>query len=99
MTTKKSETTTGESDAANAQKKMNELYTAHQVHTLAHLIFQQITAGWSAAQPWAAQAGPTATTPMPGHPQATSWPTGAGMAQHGAASPNGAPQPLMYWYP
>ena len=47
MTTKKNESTTSGGDAASAQSKLNELYTAHQVHTLAQLIFQQIASGWS----------------------------------------------------
>lgn len=90
--TKKTETATGKADATDAQTKMNELYTAHQVHTLAHLIFQQIAAGWSVC-PWTSPAAGAVRSSMPGLTNVPGWP-GAGLN-----SQNGAPQPMVYWYP
>ena len=68
--TKKTETATGRGDAESAQSKMNELYTAHQVHTLAHLFFQHVAAGWRGARPWTAPGGgaPSRHPPQPHAP-------------------------------
>jgi hypothetical protein len=91
MTTKKSTSTKarGESSAsASAQHDLDRLYVAHQVHTMAHLLLQQIVAGrhWMAA-------GPT--------PVAGSFATGPTMPQHGHGMvvPTAAPAPFFYWYP
>jgi len=71
------------------QEKLNELYTAHQVHTLAQLIYQQIVARKSGGQPWTPSPGAGMSSPMNGQSSPSGW---TGSAQ-------GAPQPLMYWYP
>jgi len=66
------------------QEKLNELYTAHQVHTLAQLIYQQVAARRGGQQ-----------APMSGQPFQ------AGQSNPGGwtANAQGAPQPLIYWYP
>lgn len=90
--TKKTDSATGRADTSAAQSKTNEVYTAHQVHTLAHLIFRQIAAGWG-ARPWTSPGAAAVTSPMPGHAHAPGWPAG------GTAPQSGAPQPMVYWYP
>jgi hypothetical protein len=36
-------------EATPAQDSMNELYAAHQIHTLAHLVYRRLSEGWSTA--------------------------------------------------
>jgi len=88
--TKKSGTTAqaGGTGADLTQDKLNELYTAHQVHTLAQLIYQQIAARRGGGQPWTPNAGTGAPPTMNGQPFTNGWP----------GNVQGAPQPLMYWY-
>ena len=71
------------------QEKLNELYTAHQVHTLAQLIYQQIVARRSGGQPWTPSRGGGMSSPMNGQSSPSGW----------TGSAHGAPPPLMYWYP
>ena len=85
MTTKKSGAAKSAGGTEKTQKQLNELYTAHQVHTLAHLLYQQIAARRSGGQPWTNGIA----QPMDGCPGTPGW---MGSAQ-------GAPRPLMYWYP
>jgi hypothetical protein len=99
MTTNKNESTTRGGDAASAQSKMNELYTAHQVHTLAHLMFQQIASGWNGAPSWVTSVGAHAAAPVAGAPNLASWPSAAAVGQHHPPGVTTVPQPFMYWYP
>jgi hypothetical protein len=78
-----------ESGADVTQEKLNELYTAHQVHTLAQMIYQQIAARRSGGPAWGPNPGAGIPSPMNGRPFAGGSP---GNAQ-------GLPHPLMYWYP
>lgn len=89
--TKKSENApaTGASGADAAQSKINELYTAHQVHTLAQLLYRQIVARRSAGPAWTPGNGVGTPSPMNGRPFTSGW----------TGSHPGMPQPLMYWYP
>ncbi len=95
--TKKSATTapkggtgTGQGTGTDmTQEKLNELYTAHQVHTLAQLIYQQVAARRGGGNPWAQTQGTGMASPMSGQPNASGW----------TANAQGAPQPLIYWYP
>ena len=90
MTNKKTGTTTqtGKTEADPTQSKLNELYTAHQVHTLAHLIYQQIATRRIGSHPWTANGGTGRSSAMNSQPFTGGW---TGSAQ-------GTPQPLMYWY-
>lgn len=96
MTKKTQQATGAPGDAASAQRQMNELYTAHQVHTLAQLLLQQITANRPDPSTWAMSTG----TPTAGGPGIR--PDGVGapgyFVQTGGAFPV-APQPILYWYP
>jgi hypothetical protein len=91
---KKTTTTTGVSGGtANAQDPLQTLYMAHQVHTLAQLVYQQVAAGQQPPMgPWAPPAGPVFTAPQvtPGWGGAYQVPG----TVPGPHSPN-----LLYWYP
>ncbi|MCP3982347.1 MAG: hypothetical protein GY716_23845 [bacterium] len=57
--TRKSATKTTRDDAAGADQGLNSLYTAHQVHTLAQLLYRELAmrtqaAGWNPQQPFGA---------------------------------------------
>ena len=89
MTKKSGNTTqTGGTGADQTQDKLNELYTAHQVHTLAQWIFQQIAARRSGGGTWAPNTGTGMPSPMNGQPF-TSGSTG---------NAQGVLQPMLYWY-
>lgn len=99
MTTRKNETTKGSvaTDATSPQDRMNEVYTAHQVHTLAHLVYQQLTAGSPPMQPpWAPGAESFVPQQFAG---ANGQGPGSGWPSAGVAASPCAPQPLIYWYP
>ena len=84
------------------QEKLNELYTAHQVHTLAQLIYQQVAARRGGGNPWAQSPGAGMPFPMSGQQAPMSGqPFQAGQSNPGGwtANAQGAPQPLIYWYP
>lgn len=74
-------------DSATTQDNMNLLYTAHQVHTLAQLVYRQMAGGWQGQAPWAAPAA------RAGFPAA-----GPMIAGSAATLPSGPPA-LFYWYP
>lgn len=82
-------------DPTVAQENLNTLYTAHQVHTLAQMLFQQLAA-WQVRGPWSSPAGAVFAQPlaMPG----MAWPA-PGPAYHPQGFVQGAPQALVYWYP
>jgi len=88
--TKKSENTSqaGEAGTDPTQAKLNELYIAHQVHTLAQLIYQQIAARRSSGPNWSPNATAGMPSPTNGQPFTNGW----------TANVQGAPQPLFYWY-
>jgi hypothetical protein len=84
---------TGE-DQPQASDAMNDLYAAHQVHTLAHLVYRRLSEGW-------AQAVPPLARPMlhPVTPQAFA-PGAVAMPGPGVMQPLPVPgQAIFYWYP
>ena len=89
--TKKSENTTQTGGAGTdpTQAKLNELYTAHQVHTLAQLIYQQLAARRSGGTSWSPATTTGMASPMNGQSFTNGW-TGNPV--------QGAPQPRFYWY-
>ena len=96
--TKKTETATGPGAAESAQSKLNELYTAHQVHTLVQMLFQQLASSWSGVRPWIPPTGDGMTPGGPGRPYASPW-HGAMPPGQGPGFPLGVSRPLTYWYP
>ena len=89
---KKKTNPTAAGDPSHTQESMNELYTAHQVHTLANLVFRRLAGGWAPAGGPAAHAGFAAGQAVPCGP--ASW-TGAPMVH---VPPGATPGPF-YWYP
>ena len=89
MTNRRTSTTGVTSDPATAQDNMNELYAAHQVHTLAQIVFRHF-AGWQGGMPW--------TQPAFGAPTGAGFGTPVAM-QGGPATFPAAPPALFYWYP
>jgi hypothetical protein len=93
-------------EPTNAQDNSNAMYTAHQVHTLANLIYRQMAGSWAGHAGWPAMM----TAPMSQPPFASGFPmmpdpTAMGM---GMTPGNGswvgapgyvAPPALFYWYP
>jgi hypothetical protein len=88
-TSKRQRPATQQAGTRQAQDDMNRLYVAHQVHTLANVLFHHVSmAGqdaWSATRPTTAQ-GFGMPTPW----NATPWPP---------AATRSVSQPLLYWYP
>ena len=97
MSNKKGPTSGTAADAAGAQEKMNTLYTAHQVHTLAHIVYHHF-AGGAPLSPWGMHPGaafhPLHTVPHTGMAVGASVPLSFA---HPAVP--GAPPALFYWYP
>jgi hypothetical protein len=89
MTNKKRGTTQEKGGADATQDKLNELYTAHQVHTLAQLLFRQLAARANSVGPWTPSAGANPQRQASGGPIPQTW----------AGARQGGPQPLIYWYP
>lgn len=84
-------TTAGGDHGTNTQEHMNVLYAAHQVHTLAQIVLQQITGNRSGQAPWTMPAG------VPGGPYPGA---GNGMSPHAPGTSYPAmPPALFYWYP
>jgi hypothetical protein len=55
--------------AATGQDPMHALYAAHQVHTLAHMVFRHLSAGTPAGPQWTAPMGaPNPPAPAPATP-------------------------------
>ena len=72
------------------QEQLQEIYTAHQVHTLAQIMFQQLACGWNGAT--------HASYPNATSGPAVGWnPTG----QQGMGQPiwHNAHPPIVHWYP
>ena len=83
---KKTSNTGAGGDPAGAQDNLNALYTAHQVHTLAQIVFQQLAGSWSNRVPCTAPAfGMGGMAPNPFF--------------YGQAFQPAAPPALFYWYP
>jgi hypothetical protein len=82
----------------------DELYMAHHVHTLAHLVAHHLAGGWGATRAFAVpSAEPVAqpmAAPMPGMPWAPAWHgLGATAPATGPMFVAVPPQSLVYWYP
>ncbi len=96
MTNRKHSATGNAGDGTNSQEQTNALYVAHQVHTLANLIYQRIQAGIGshAAQGWSAgHAHPGAAQFQGAYGQAPSshaGPFGGGHAQDPTAQAGAA---------
>jgi hypothetical protein len=71
-----------------APDTLNEIYMAHQVHTLAQILLQQLSQGWSAGNAGAVGApqGSIGWNPVGGIPA----------GQQGWQC---APPPIVHWYP
>lgn len=88
------------SDPGAAQDHMNVLYTAHQVHALAQIVYQKFTGSWTNQTPWGApQMG--AFHSFAGHGAASAPFTPGTMGTMGCGTAAGpmAPPALYYWYP
>lgn len=85
-------------DPNPSQEPIHTLYTAHQVHTLAQILFRQITVGWQSGASWLPPAGAVL-------PQSREMPAYAmsGPAPNSALHPpgllQGTPPTIFYWYP
>ena len=83
-----------EADARDTPEGFDPPYTAHQVHTLAQVLFHQLSGGMRPNRPWVPTAtGTVASSPIVG-PSAGIW------------SPSNPPPgfmpggpPASYWYP
>ena len=95
---KKSTTASDEatSATANAQENLNQLYTAHQVHTLAQLIFQRLAGEWQTQTGWMPAMGAPMAPPMS---PSMSPPIGGANPVLGSGYLQGGAQPVLYWYP
>ncbi len=79
----------------------NTLYTAHKVHTLAQIVFQQLAGNWTNRTPWNGLNGFGVPQPYPVVPgQGVSQAASPRPDAWGSAMAQGAPPPpLFYWYP
>ena len=96
QTKKKRPVTSKQTEPHQAQDSMNMLYVAHQVHTLANVLFHRIAMAGQDA--WSRGVG----VRQPQQPAAFGFgatPWNAGPQQTAAGAPNGVSQPLLYWYP
>jgi hypothetical protein len=91
--TKQQPAATAHAGTRQAQDSMNRLYVAHQVHTLANVLFHHIA--MSGQDAWGC--GGMRPVQPPGFGYSAPWSATSGPAA-GAAHP-GATQPLLYWYP
>ncbi len=84
-----------ESNATNPQ--LDELYMAHQVHTLAQHTYRHLMTGWNRMGGGA----PATVAPVyPGPGPAAAWPPMANPSAQGAnPATHGAQPPIVYWYP
>ncbi len=100
MSNRKTTTATVSGDPAAAQDNMNTLYAAHQVHTLAQIVFQRLTAaGLQSQAPWSQSPAQSPGRPFGAMPPGPGfWPAQAPYSQGPGFAP--VPQPaLFYWYP
>ena len=95
--TKKSSNAGVSGETASTQDDMNILYTAHQVHTLAQLVFQHLTAGRLPRMGTSPFAPPPSAVFTP--PQAMQQGWGSGCAVPGPPSGGPHANALFYWYP
>ena len=102
MSNRKQTTVGAMNDSATAQENLNVLYTAHQVHTMAQVVYRHLSGAWRSQTPWTPHA--TANFPQ----QFTAAGNGMGFSLPGTmpgAMPGGvpafqaAPPALFYWYP
>jgi hypothetical protein len=95
-TTKHQPAATAPAGTRHAQDSMNRLYVAHQVHTLANMLFHHIAlAGqdsWSCGTGVRASQQPAPTFGYGGPWNTAPW-------QPASAPLPGVSQPLLYWYP
>ncbi len=106
MSNRKHSTVGVATDSSAAQENLNVLYTAHQVHTMAQVVYRHLSGAWRNQTPWTPGAtgnfpstfGAPATAPgftLPGTMQ------GAMPGAMPGAVPtfHAAPPALFYWYP
>ena len=98
-TNRKTSTTAVAGDPTGAQDNPNLLYAAHQVHTLAQIVFQRIASSWPNRAPWTPLASPVFGQPCP----MPAFGAGTTAAPPVASAPGSLqaapPQVLFYWYP
>lgn len=95
---RKAPTTAAGPDHGATHEHLNVLYTAHQVHTLAQIVLQQITGSRSSAAPWAMSAGVACAYAGPGNGMASQASSPMGMGPGQGVNP-AMPPALYYWYP
>ena len=84
-------------DPIQTQDNVSTLYTAHRVHTLAQILFQQIAA-WQRGASWI----PPAAAVLPQFREMPAYGMGGSAPNptlHGSGLPQGAGPALFYWYP
>lgn len=86
------------SDVSNAQAQLGQLYTAHQVHTLAQLLLQRLAAGGYPNRQVMPFVGTPAAMPLVGSACNPAW-APPGPTAHGMGFVQGPPPALVYWYP
>jgi hypothetical protein len=96
MTTKKSASKSATGDGARAQDPYKDVYTAHQVHTIANLTFQRMAGGWRPPGPWMVPPLDAAATAGAG---IVGWPPGAAACPTAPGVAAGTARPVFYWYP
>ena len=100
MSKKTSNTATTGDPIQTPENNISTLYTAHQVHTLAQILFRQIAVGWQSGAYWfsPAGAGLPQSREIPAYAMGGPAPNSAPQAP-GTGMLQGTPPALFYWYP
>lgn len=85
-------------DPTSAQDNVSVLYTAHQVHTLAQIIFRQLSSSWPSRAPWTSPAG-AAFGQAYALPAFGTGPMAPNPVPWGLPFQASAPPAFFYWYP
>lgn len=112
MTNRRNSTTGAANDTGATQDNMNQLYAAHQVHTLAQIVYRHLAGGWQGQAGWTPQGnalpqgsgwqGQPAWTPQGSsfpQPGVGASPSSVGAAPRGGAAFPPMPPAVFYWYP